>query len=150
MRRWYRKGRSRTGFPDAEVLDFESPLPPAGKGEGHLGEDRPPIVERDAGTSPRNGRRQCVTETQSISEGAEGVQSDVGHDAGATGFHDDTTRAVAVHFGSALLFGDCWVSTTTVSPTGRAFPRTRRVQLSERREELGLARIHVRPPARKP
>jgi hypothetical protein len=34
------------------------------------------------------------------------VQSDVGHDAGSPGFHNDVTSAVTVHFGSALLLED--------------------------------------------
>jgi hypothetical protein len=66
------------------------------------------------------------------------MQPDVGHDSLPTGFHLDATSAGTVHLKSALLLGDCWVSTTTVSPTGRAFPRTARVQLNGRREELGL------------
>ncbi len=94
-------------------------------------------MERDTGTPPRNGRRERIPEAQPVGEGAEGVQSDVGYYASPTGFHDDATDEVTVQFGSALLCGDCWVSTTTVSPPGRAFPRTRRAQLNGRREDWG-------------
>jgi len=67
------------------------------------------------------------------------MQPDVGHDSLPTGFHHDAPGAVSVYFGDALLVRDSAVLATTVSPTGRAFPRTRGDQLKWRREEAGPA-----------
>ena len=60
-----------------------------------------------------------------------------------TPFTEDTVlelhrRLMQGILGDEAVLGDCWVSTTTVSPTGRAFPRTRADQLNGRCEELGL------------
>ena len=129
------------GTTDAQVLDVEAALPATGEHECHLGEDLPAVVDRDSVAAPGNGRREGIAKPHPISERTQRVQPDVGHDSLPTEFHLDATSAGTVHLGSALLLGDCWVSTTTVSPTGRAFPRTRRVQLNGRREELGLSSI---------
>ncbi len=127
--RGVRRHRAEEVPSDAQVFDVETALATAGQHQCGLHEDLAPVVKREAASTPWDPGRQCITESQSVGKVTKSVQSDVGHHAGPTGFHHDATSAVTVHFGSALLFGDCWVSTTTVSPTGRAFPRTRRVQL---------------------
>jgi hypothetical protein len=88
------------------VLDVETALPATGQGERHLGEDLPPVVKRDPATLPRNGRRERIPEPQTVGKTPKSVESDMGHDAGATGFHNHTRRAGTVHFGSALLVRD--------------------------------------------
>ena len=123
---------------DAQVLDVETALATPGKRQSELDEHLPPVVDRDAVPFPGDGSREGITEPQPIGKRAERVQPDVGHHPRAAGFHLHVSRAVTVHLGSALLCGESGVSTTTVSPTGRAFPRTRSGQLKWRREELGL------------
>jgi len=124
---------------DAKVLDVEATLATTGEHEGHLDENLPSVVDREPAPSPQDALRERIAQPHPVGEGAEGVQSNVGHDTRATGFHHDATSAVTVHLGSALLCGNAAASTTTVFPNGRAFPRTRTGQLNRRREELGLA-----------
>ena len=124
---------------DAEVLDVKAALAATGECERHLDEDLAAVVNREAPAAPGNGRRERITEPQSIGESREHVQPEMGHDTGPAGFHDDATRAGTVHLGSALLVGIPVDSTPTVSPTGRAFPRMRGDQLSGPSEEARLA-----------
>jgi hypothetical protein len=116
------------------VFDVETALATPGQHESGLDEHLASVVEGEATSLPRDARRQCIPEPQPIAEVSKSVQSDVGYYACPTGFHNDATSAVTVHFGSALLFGDSVASRTTVSPTGRAFPRTRAGQVKCRRE----------------
>ena len=124
-----RRHRAEEVETDAQVFDVETALTTTGQHQGRLDEYLAPVVERNAGATPRDAGRQCVTKPQSVGKGTKSVQPDVGHHARSTGFHHDATSAVTVHFGSALLLGKAGVSRTTVSPTGRAFPRTRAGQL---------------------
>jgi hypothetical protein len=104
------------------------------------------VVNRHAVARPGDARRQGIAQSQSVGELAQGVQPDVGHHPGPPGFHRGATSAVTVHFGSALLVGKLADSRPTVSPTGRAYPRTRTVQLKWPREEAGLASGGNQPP----
>ena len=88
---------------EAQVLDVRTALAAAGEHQGHVHEHLAPVVDAGAVPGRRDAGRERITEPQSVGEDAKGVQSDVGHHAGATGFHDHVTRAVTVHFGSALL-----------------------------------------------
>ena len=54
----------------------------------------------------RDARRERITEPQPVGKGPKSVQSDVGHHPVTAGFHNQATRAVTVHFVSALLVGD--------------------------------------------
>ncbi len=137
--RGVRRHRSEQVLTDPQVFDIETTLAPTGEHERseherRLNEDLAPIVDREATTGPGDPGRQCITEFQSVGERPERVQSEVGHHAGSTGFHNDATGAVSFHFRSALLVGILSASTPTVSPTGRAFPRTRAGQLKWRSE----------------
>jgi hypothetical protein len=129
-----RGDRSEEVTTDPQVLDVETALATSGQHQRRLDEYLAAVVQRDPTASPRDPSRQRITEPQSVGKAPKGVQADVSHHPGSTGFHHDATSAVTVHFGSALLFGESVASTPTVSPTGRAFPRTRTVQLKWTRE----------------
>lgn len=66
--------------PNAEALDIEAALAAASEDERHLREDLPPVVKRDAPVTPADPRREGGAQAQPTSDGAEGVQPDVGHD----------------------------------------------------------------------
>ena len=123
---------------EPQVLDVGTALAPTGQHERHLDEDLASVVQWEALTGPRDARRERIAETQTVGKGPKSVQADVGHDTGPAGFHLHASRAVSVRLGSALLVGILLASTPTVSPAGRAFPRTRDGQLTRRRERSGL------------
>jgi hypothetical protein len=125
---------------EAEVLDVRAALPAAGQHQGHLDEDLAPVVSPEPFTRPRDCSREGIAEPQPVGETAKSVQADMSHDAGSSGFHNGATGAGTVHFGSALSFGNLLTSTPTVSPTGRAYPRTRAGQFRRPREWSGLAK----------
>src|SRR5208283_3431049 len=132
--RGVRRHRPEEVLLKTQVLDVGTALATAGQHERGVHEDLAPVVQRRALTGRWDRRRQTITELQAVGETAKSVQADVGHDARPTGFHSHTTRAGTVHFGSALLVGTAVDSTPTVSPTRRAYPRTRRGQLKGARE----------------
>jgi hypothetical protein len=66
-------------------------------------EDLAPVVQREPFADRWDASRERITESQAVGKSPKSVQSDVGHDASSTGFHNDATSAGTVHFGSALL-----------------------------------------------
>jgi len=64
-----------------------------------------PVMKRAAFTGWWDASRERLTEPQPIGKSPKSVQSDVAHDTGPAGFHNDATSAGTVHFGSALLVG---------------------------------------------
>jgi len=88
---------------ESKVLDVRAALAAAGQHQGGLDQDLAPIVEGEAFSRWRDTSRERITESQPVGKSPKSVQSDVGHDTGSAGFHNDATRAGTVHFGSALL-----------------------------------------------
>ena len=90
---------------ESQVLDVSAALTATGQHERGLDENLSPVVQRRAFTGPWDTRRERITKSQTVGKSPKSVQSDVGHHARSTGFHNDATSAGTVHFGSALLVG---------------------------------------------
>jgi hypothetical protein len=130
---------------EAQVLDVRTGLPAAGEHERHLGEDLAPVVDRHLFATGWNRTEERVAEPETIAEGAQRVEPDVGDHPRAAGFHLHRRSAVTVHLGSALLVGNLSLRIPTVFATGRAVPRRRAGQLTEAREGSGLGAPRLPP-----
>lgn len=132
--RGVRRHRTEQVLTETQVFDVRACLATTGQHQCGLDQHLAPVVERNTASRPGNASGQRITEPQPVGERPKRVQADVSHDPGPTGFHLHATSAGTVHLRSALLCGSAAVSTTTVSPTGRAFPRTCADQVKWRRE----------------
>jgi hypothetical protein len=77
--------------------------------------------------------RQPLGQAERVSQIAQHASARVAHDVLAvTGHQKERTRRVTLHLGSALLGWGSAPSTSAVSPTRRAFSRTRTLQSADR------------------
>lgn len=100
----------------AQVLDVGTALAAPGEHQHRLEHHLAPVVEGKARRSRRDSIRERRSEPDHVGEAAEGVQTDVGDDLVATGFHRYATRAGNLHLGRALLVWANGASNTAILP----------------------------------
>ena len=86
-----------------EVLDVGAALASTGQHQHRLDEHLASVVERHAFAPRRDPRREGISESQPVRKSPKSVQSDMAHHLVTAGCHNQATRAVTVHFVSALL-----------------------------------------------
>src|ERR1039458_1868836 len=116
------------------MFDVGTALTAPGEHQHRLDQDLAPVVQWHPFPPRRDPRRERISELHSVRKCPKGVQSDMAHDLVTARCHNEATRAVTVHFVSALLVRGLGVSTTSVSPDRRAVTRMRAVQLMRLRE----------------
>ena len=93
--------------PPASISsDWTSTLPRSCSGSAHPKRDR---------------EKRAHLRAPTVGKGPKSVESDVAHHLVTAGCHNQATRAVTVHFVSALLVWGLGVSTTSVSPDRRQY-----------------------------
>ena len=98
-----RRRRPEEVLLGAQVLDVGAALAATGEHQHGLDEHLAPVVQRHALAPRRDPRREGISESQPVRKGPKSVQSDMAHDLVTAGCHNQATRAVTVHFVSALL-----------------------------------------------
>ena len=117
-----------------EMLDVGTALPTTGEHQHRLDEHLAPVVQRHPLPPRRDPRRERISEAQPVRKGPKSVQPHMANYLVTAGCHNETTRAVTVHFVSALLVMGLCVSTASVSPDRRARTRMHAVQFMRFRE----------------
>ena len=87
----------------SQVLDVGTALATTGQHQRGVDEDLAPVVKRSPFARNRDALREVLTESQSVGKITQCVESDVGDDLVASGFHNDGKRAGSFHLVGALL-----------------------------------------------
>jgi len=110
-------------IPRAQRFDIGAALAPAGQHQHRVREDLAPVVHRQPLPGRRDRRRQRVAQAHTIREGAQRVQTDMGHHPLAVRLDPHPPRAVTVHLSGALPRVILDVSQHRECPAGRALSR---------------------------